>query len=117
MPEPKVNEKGVSSLLLVYEHPRSWTDQYGRKSTFVNRTLQYNPRTSGKGFYKVLKKQRARIKGTIPYARYMCQRRIIELLTVRSQGATGATAAIQQPGHAGPVEVPLPGAPHTGNDV
>ena len=36
--------KGVSSLLLVYEHPKTWTDQKGNEHTFVNRTIQYNPR-------------------------------------------------------------------------
>ena len=90
MPDPVVNEKGVSSLLLVYEHPKLWKDGLGNEHTFTNRTLQYNPRTSGKGFYKVLKKQRARIKGSIPYCRYMCQKRIIELLAARSAGNTTA---------------------------
>lgn len=104
MPDPVVNEKGVSSLLLVYEHPRTYTDRVGDVRTFINRTLQYNPRTSGKGFYKVLKKKRARIKGSIPYVRYMCQRRIIELLAARSQGNSGAPADIQ-PGLPGPVAV------------
>jgi hypothetical protein len=104
MPDPVVNEKGVSSLLLVYEHPRTYTDRVGDVRTFINRTLQYNPRTSGKGFYKVLKKKRARIKGSIPYVRYMCQRRIIELLAARSQGNSGAPAD-SQPGLPGPVAV------------
>ena len=104
MPDPVVNEKGVSSLLLVYEHPKTYTDRVGDVRTFINRTLQYNPRTSGKGFYKVLKKKRARIKGSIPYVRYMCQRRIIELLAARSQGNSGAPADIQ-PGLPGPVAV------------
>jgi hypothetical protein len=106
MPNPAVNEKGVSSLLLVYEYPKTYTDRVGDERTFTNRTLQYNPRTSGKGFYKVLKKKRARITGSISHCRLMCQTRIIELLTARSRGADPANGGDAR-GSAGPVEVPV----------
>ncbi len=93
MPDPVVDERGVSSLLLVYEHPKTWVDREGKERVFVNRTIQYNPRTSGKGFYKVLKRKRARVRGSIPFVRHMCQARIAELLLVkkaaREQGSRG----------------------------
>lgn len=111
MPDPVVNSKGVSSLLLVYEYPKTYTDRVGDVRTFTNRTLQYNPRTSGKGFYKVLKKKRARISGTIPYVRFMCQKRIIELLAARSQGTHSAAPGGNAGGQldAGSVAAALPG--------
>jgi hypothetical protein len=104
MPEPKINEKGIPSTLLIYDHPKIWKDRQGNEHTFVNRTLQYNPRTSGKGFYKALKGKRARIAGSIPYVRYMCQRRIIEVLSARQQ-RDAAVDAVQGLPEPGPVEL------------
>jgi hypothetical protein len=85
MPAPVVNEKGISSLLLVYPHRKVFKDPEGVEHEFFNHTIQYNPRTSGKGFYKALKGKRARVQGKLPFVRYMCQRRIIEVLSARQQ--------------------------------
>ena len=97
MPAPVVNEKGVSSLLLVYEHPQVYTDRHGVEQTFVNRTVQYNPRTSGKGLYKALKKKKAKVKQGIEQTRILCQIRIAEVLAARQQrdAALAATTGPQ----------------------
>ena len=97
MPPPVVNEKGVSSLLLVYEHPKLWTDPKGDEHTFVNRTVQYNPRTSGKGFYKALKGKNARIRNPIPQTRILCQVRIAEVLGARQRAEAEKLAAAGDP--------------------
>jgi hypothetical protein len=86
MPDPMINEAGIPSTLLVFNHPKVWKDAEGVEHTFTNRTIQYNPRTSGKGFYKALKGGNANIRGTIPYVRFMCQQRIVRLLAARSGG-------------------------------
>ena len=93
MPPPQVDEKGVSSLLLVYEHPKLYTDVAGREQTFVNRTIQYNPRTSGKGFYKALKGKNARIRNPIEQTRILCQIRIAEVFAARQRAADAEVAA------------------------
>lgn len=90
MPAPVVNKEGVPSTLLVYNHPKIWKDRDGNEHTFVNRTVQYNPRTSGKGFYKALKGAGANIKGTLPYVRFMCQQRIIQCLAAKHAREIGA---------------------------
>lgn len=97
MPAPVVNEKGVSSLLLVYEHPKLWTDRKGEEHTFVNRTVQYNPRTSGKGLYKALKGKNARVKQSIEQTRILCQIRIAEVLAARQKMEAEKLAAVGDP--------------------
>jgi len=95
MPDPKIHpETGIPSTLLVYNHSKIYTDKYGNEHTFTNRTIQYNPRTSGKGFYKALKGKNANIRGSISFARYMCQQRIIQLLAARSGGAGAAPGGV-----------------------
>lgn len=90
MPNPVINKEGIPSTLLVYNHPRSWVDKDGQTQVFTNRTIQYNPRTSGKGFYKALKGAKANIKGSIPYVRFMCQQRIIQILAAKHARESGA---------------------------
>lgn len=91
MPDPVVNSDGVSSLLLIY-HRRKFSN-----GDPASQTIQYNPRTSGKGFYRVLKKKRATLRGSIAWTRFMCQRRIVELLGARRarDSAVSAGAAAQ----------------------
>lgn len=85
MPDIMVNSKGIPSTLLVYEHKKVFKDAEGNERDFTNITIQYNPRTSGKGFYRVLKKKRARIKGSIEQCRTICAIRCTELLAARAQ--------------------------------
>jgi hypothetical protein len=104
MPPPVVNEKGVSSMLLVYEHPKTWTDRAGNEQTFINRTVQYNPRTSGKGLYKALKGKNARIRDSIERTRIVCQVRVAEVLAARQRAADAEMAKAQS----GAVDVASP---------
>jgi|SRR5882672_1751276 len=96
MPDQVISPQGIPSTLLVYNHPRKWKDQLGNEHTFVNRTIQYNPRTSGKGFYKALKGKNANIRGSIAFVRYMCQKRIIELLAARNNRVAPADVVPEQ---------------------
>jgi len=106
MPTPKINKEGIPSTLLVYNHPKTWKDIHGNEHAFTNRTIQYNPRTSGKGFYRALKGGKANIKGTVPYVRFMCQQRIIQVLAAKHAGEAGAAA-----GAAGGLPVAVGGPP------
>lgn len=117
MPDPVVNEKGVSSLLLVYEYPRTAKRRDGSFQQVVRRTIQYNPRTSGKGFYKALKGKRARVRGTVPFVRYMCQQRIIQMLTAKREGAARAAAEVETHGTRESLASALRRPAHTGNAV
>lgn len=119
MPDPKIHpETGIPSTLLVYNHPKVWKDMHGTEHTFTNRTIQYNPRTSGKGFYKALKGKRANIRGSLSFVRYMCQQRIIEMLGQRGRGNPPADPApaggSAVPGH---LDGPLSGEAHPENVV
>lgn len=118
MPDVMVNHEGIPSTLLIYKHPKVFKDAQGEEHTFTNITIQYNPRTSGKGFYRVLKKKRARIKGSIGNARAICGTRVIELLSARRQrDADRAAGAGPEPAHepTGTHAVVTPSAevPHT----
>lgn len=118
MPDPKIHPvTGIPSTLLVYDHPKTYTDKDGHEQTFHNRTIQYNPRTSGKGFYKALKGGRANIRGSIAFTRYMCQQRIVQLLAARSGGTPPADPNVGVGVDAGVVETPRSGEARAENVV
>src|SRR5208282_6798891 len=87
MPDPMINKEGIPSTLLVYNHPKTFKDRSGNEHTFVNRTIQYNPRTSGKGYYRALKAAGLKLRGTLPRVRQTCQYRAIRALTEKQQRA------------------------------
>ncbi|MGO8974862.1 MAG: hypothetical protein ACLQNV_15225 [Steroidobacteraceae bacterium] len=87
MPDIMVNEKGIPSTVLVYDHPKIFKDKEGNEHTIVRRTIQYNPRTSGKGYYRALKAAKIRIRGNLPFVRQTCQFRAIKALTEKQQRA------------------------------
>jgi hypothetical protein len=96
MPAPTVDKEGVSSQLLVYRYRKlTPKDHNGNQREFSVATIQYNPRTSGKGFYRVLKKRRARIKGSIANCRIQCGARIVELLTAKRGGVPNSPGGIE----------------------
>jgi hypothetical protein len=87
MPDIMVNEKGIPSTVLVYDHKKVFTDKEGIEHEYVRRTVQYNPRTSGKGYYRALKAARIKLRGNLPLVRQTCQFRAIKALTEKQQRA------------------------------
>jgi hypothetical protein len=87
MPDIMVNKQGIPSTLLVYDHKKIVTDRNGKEHEIVKRTIQYNPRTSGKGYYRALKAANIRLRGNLPLIRQTCQFRAIKALTEKQQRA------------------------------
>jgi hypothetical protein len=87
MPDIIVNNCGIPSTVLVYEHRKVFTDKEGVDHEFFRRTVQYNPRTSGKGYYRALKAANIKLRGTLPLVRQTCQFRAIKALTEKQQRA------------------------------
>jgi hypothetical protein len=87
MPDIMVNERGIPSTVLVYDHKKIFTDAKGVEHEFLRRTVQYNPRTSGKGYYRALKAAKIKLRGTLPLVRQTCQFRAIRALTEKQQRA------------------------------
>src|ERR1017187_98531 len=110
MPDIMVNEKGIPSTVLVYDHPKVFKDALGNEHTFIRRTVQYNPRTSGKGYYRALKATKIKIRGNLPLVRQTCQFRIIRTLTEKQQRAgdvaqpNAEALAVAAAGMGGPVQ-------------
>jgi hypothetical protein len=91
MPDIMVNSQGVPSTVLVYDHKKIYTDKFGKEHEIIRRTVQYNPRTSGKGYYRALKAAGVKLRGSVPKVRQVCQFRAIKALTEKQQRA-GAVA-------------------------
>ena len=87
MPDIMVNEQGIPSTVLVYDHKKIVKDREGKEHEIIRRTVQYNPRTSGKGYYRALKAAKIRLRGTVPFVRQACQFRAIKALTEKQQRA------------------------------
>lgn len=87
MPDIMVNEKGIPSTVLVYDHKKIVVDAKGNEHEIIRRTVQYNPRTSGKGYYRALKAANIRLRGGLPFVRQTCQFRAIKALTEKQQRA------------------------------
>lgn len=91
MPDIVVNGQGIPSTVLVYDHKKILKDREGNEHEIIRRTVQYNPRTSGKGYYRALKAADIRVRGNLPLVRQTCQFRAIKALTEKQQRA-GAVA-------------------------
>jgi hypothetical protein len=91
MPDIMVNSQGVPSTVLVYDHKKIFTDKFDKEHEIIRRTVQYNPRTSGKGYYRALKAAGVKLRGSVPKVRQVCQFRAIKALTEKQQRA-GAVA-------------------------
>ncbi len=119
MPDIMVNKEGIPSTVLVYNHRKVFKDANGDEHEYVNRTIQYNPRTSGKGYYRALKSADVRLRGSIARVRQTCQFKAIERLTAKQQRAgdrarpDAESLAVAAAG----MVVPSPPAPPAGNDV
>jgi hypothetical protein len=111
MPDIMVNEKGIPSTVLVYDHRKTITDAKGVEHEIIRRTVQYNPRTSGKGYYRALKAAHVRLRGNLATVRQICQFRVVKALTEKQQRAGDvaqsnaealavAAAGMGQPGQA-----------------
>jgi hypothetical protein len=87
MPDIMVNAQGIPSTVLVYDHRKIVTDRAGKEHEIIRRTIQYNPRTSGKGYYRALKAARIRLRGNLPFVRQACQFKAIKALTEKQQRA------------------------------
>jgi hypothetical protein len=87
MPDPMINKDGIPSTLLVYNHRKIFMDDKGVEHEYFNRTIQYNPRTCGKGYYRALKSSGLRVRGSVARARQICQFKAIERLTAKQQRA------------------------------
>jgi hypothetical protein len=87
MPDIMVNEKGIPSTVLVYDHRKIVIDKEGKEHEIIRRTVQYNPRTSGKGYYRALKAAKIRLRGSVALVRQTCQFRAIKALTEKQQRA------------------------------
>lgn len=96
MDTPKIHpESGIPSTLLVYNHRKVWTDKDGVEHDFVNRTIQYNPRTSGKGFYRAIKKAKIKLRGDIVRVRGQCQFRAVQMYTQRAEAESRARSELE----------------------
>lgn len=119
MPDIMVNKEGIPSTVLVYNHRKVFKDANGDEHEYVNRTIQYNPRTSGKGYYRALKSADVRLRGSIARVRQTCQFKAIERLTAKQQRAgdrarpDAESLAISAAG----MVVPSAPAPAADNDV
>jgi hypothetical protein len=87
MPDIMINKEGIPSTLLVYNHKKIFVDAKGDEHEYINRTIQYNPRTCGKGYYRALKSSGLRLRGSIARVRQTCQFKAIERLTAKQQRA------------------------------
>ncbi len=87
MPDIMMNKEGIPSTLLVYNHRKVFKDAKGVEHEYVNRTIQYNPRTCGKGLYRALKSSGLRLRGSVARTRQACQFKAIQRLTEKQQRA------------------------------
>lgn len=119
MPDAMINTQGVPSTLLVYNHKKVFTDAEGVEHEYVNRTIQYNPRTCGKGYYRALKSAGVRLRGSIPRVRQTCQFKAIQRLTEKQQRAGDRARPDAESLAMAAAGVVLPSAPEApaGDDV
>ena len=114
MPDIMVNEKGIPSTVLVYDHKKIVIDKEGKEHEIVRRTVQYNPRTSGKGYYRALKAAKIRLRGNLPLIRQTCQFRAIKALTEKQQRAGDRARPDAEALAVAAAGVVQPGAPPAG---
>jgi len=103
----------------VYNHRKVFKDAEGVEHEYFNRTLQYNPRTCGKGYYRALKASGLRLRGSVARTRQVCQFKAIERLTAKQQraGDRARPDAESLAMAAAGVGFPGPQAPAAGDDV